>query len=188
MPRYSDKTFTTYSSDLVRELVNDVGVVPFGSDISEAKTYRAIWDTGATGSTITEQVVREGGLKPSGIVELAGVHGKQTVHTYRVSLVLPNKVNCEIRVAEVILTKGHDILIGMDIIGLGDFAVSSWQGRTTFTFRIPSMGEIDFLQPKHRPKNFLRALNTQNVGRNAPCPCGSGKKYKRCCGRDPAAA
>ena len=23
----------------------------------------------------------------------------------------------------------------------------------------------------------------QKVGRNAPCPCGSGKKYKRCCGR-----
>lgn len=21
------------------------------------------------------------------------------------------------------------------------------------------------------------------VGRNEPCPCGSGKKYKRCCGR-----
>jgi SWIM/SEC-C metal-binding protein len=21
------------------------------------------------------------------------------------------------------------------------------------------------------------------VGRNAPCPCGSGKKYKRCCGQ-----
>ncbi len=23
----------------------------------------------------------------------------------------------------------------------------------------------------------------QKVGRNAPCPCGSGKKYKRCCGK-----
>ncbi len=23
------------------------------------------------------------------------------------------------------------------------------------------------------------------VGRNAPCPCGSGKKHKRCCGRAP---
>jgi len=22
-----------------------------------------------------------------------------------------------------------------------------------------------------------------NVGRNQPCPCGSGKKYKKCCGR-----
>jgi len=24
---------------------------------------------------------------------------------------------------------------------------------------------------------------TKKVGRNDPCPCGSGKKYKRCCGR-----
>jgi preprotein translocase subunit SecA len=24
---------------------------------------------------------------------------------------------------------------------------------------------------------------SQKVGRNAPCPCGSGKKYKKCCGR-----
>ena len=23
---------------------------------------------------------------------------------------------------------------------------------------------------------------TAKVGRNDPCPCGSGKKYKRCCG------
>ena len=23
----------------------------------------------------------------------------------------------------------------------------------------------------------------KKVGRNAPCPCGSGKKYKKCCGR-----
>ena len=25
--------------------------------------------------------------------------------------------------------------------------------------------------------------NTPKVGRNEPCPCGSGKKYKKCCGR-----
>ncbi len=30
---------------------------------------------------------------------------------------------------------------------------------------------------------FIR--RRKKVGRNAPCPCGSGKKYKRCCGRDP---
>jgi SEC-C motif-containing protein len=24
---------------------------------------------------------------------------------------------------------------------------------------------------------------SQKVGRNEPCPCGSGKKYKKCCGR-----
>jgi len=25
-------------------------------------------------------------------------------------------------------------------------------------------------------------INTATVGRNDPCPCGSGKKYKKCCG------
>jgi uncharacterized protein YecA (UPF0149 family) len=24
----------------------------------------------------------------------------------------------------------------------------------------------------------------QEVGRNDPCPCGSGKKYKKCCGAE----
>jgi hypothetical protein len=28
-----------------------------------------------------------------------------------------------------------------------------------------------------------RLLATGAVGRNDPCPCGSGQKYKRCCGR-----
>ena len=28
----------------------------------------------------------------------------------------------------------------------------------------------------------LLAASTRPVGRNEPCPCGSGKKYKRCCG------
>lgn len=26
--------------------------------------------------------------------------------------------------------------------------------------------------------------NGKKPGRNDPCPCGSGKKYKKCCGRD----
>jgi len=24
---------------------------------------------------------------------------------------------------------------------------------------------------------------TEKIGRNSPCPCGSGRKYKKCCGR-----
>lgn len=27
-------------------------------------------------------------------------------------------------------------------------------------------------------------IKTEKIGRNAPCPCGSGKKYKKCCGRE----
>jgi preprotein translocase subunit SecA len=35
--------------------------------------------------------------------------------------------------------------------------------------------------PKRQP---VRA--TPRVGRNDPCPCGSGKKYKKCCGKGTA--
>ncbi len=28
-----------------------------------------------------------------------------------------------------------------------------------------------------------QAVSNKTVGRNEPCPCGSGKKYKNCCGR-----
>ena len=27
-------------------------------------------------------------------------------------------------------------------------------------------------------------VNKNKIGRNDPCPCGSGKKYKKCCGAD----
>ncbi len=36
-------------------------------------------------------------------------------------------------------------------------------------------------QQQLQPQPFVREV--PKVGRNAPCPCGSGKKYKNCCGR-----
>jgi len=32
-------------------------------------------------------------------------------------------------------------------------------------------------------KNSTTVRKEKKVGRNDPCPCGSGKKYKKCCGR-----
>ncbi|MCE8426629.1 MAG: SEC-C domain-containing protein [Candidatus Methanoperedens sp.] len=34
--------------------------------------------------------------------------------------------------------------------------------------------EMEQLEPEDQRK-------TKKVGRNAPCPCGSGQKYKKCC-------
>jgi preprotein translocase subunit SecA len=63
-----------------------------------------------------------------------------------------------------------------------------------FRIQIEEPKKIDHLrQPKEqklefsggegpaKPKPVQR--KTQKIGRNAPCPCGSGKKYKKCCGR-----
>ncbi|MFZ7132665.1 MAG: SEC-C metal-binding domain-containing protein [Eubacteriales bacterium] len=38
---------------------------------------------------------------------------------------------------------------------------------------------------KQIKKDFNRSkivVNNNKIGRNDPCPCGSGKKYKKCCG------
>ncbi|WP_366927956.1 SEC-C metal-binding domain-containing protein [Clostridium sp.] len=29
----------------------------------------------------------------------------------------------------------------------------------------------------------VKAINENNIGRNSLCSCGSGKKYKKCCGK-----
>jgi uncharacterized protein len=45
----------------------------------------------------------------------------------------------------------------------------------------PSRESITERAIKIREALFQNAL--ENVGRNDPCPCGSGKKFKKCCGR-----
>src|SRR4029077_1024120 len=35
--------------------------------------------------------------------------------------------------------------------------------------------------PAPAPRTDPAAAAGQKVGRNDPCPCGSGKKYKKCC-------
>lgn len=42
-------------------------------------------------------------------------------------------------------------------------------------------GEDD--EPLPPPVEPIKA-EKQEVGRNDPCPCGSGKKYKKCCGKN----
>jgi preprotein translocase subunit SecA len=42
-------------------------------------------------------------------------------------------------------------------------------------------GRAEAMAPRFAPPPAQRV---SSVGRNDPCPCGSGKKYKKCCGRD----
>jgi len=40
------------------------------------------------------------------------------------------------------------------------------------------------LSSRSRPENAQVVRTVPKVGRNEPCPCGSGKKYKHCCGKN----
>ena len=115
-------------------------------------------------------------MQPTGITIVHTPSGQSESPKFLVALGLPNKVIFnEVRVTLAKLTGNIDVLIGMDIIQRGDFAVTNHNGKTAFSFRIPSIGLIDFVQEINQMK--------VNPGRNAPCYCGSGKKYKHCHGQ-----
>lgn len=149
----------------------------------KVEKFVAIWDTGATSSVVTPTVVKKLGLIASGKTNLHGVAGsKKNADTYFVTFILPNKVRVNgVRVAEVPTIGGNaDMLIGMDIITLSDFSVTNVSGKTVFSFRTPSVKMIDYVDEINRSKP---AKSGKKVGRNEPCPCGSGKKYKHCHGK-----
>jgi preprotein translocase subunit SecA len=49
--------------------------------------------------------------------------------------------------------------------------------------RAPKEQKLSFSGGEGPPKPKPAQRKAKKVGRNAPCPCGSGKKYKKCCGR-----
>jgi len=44
---------------------------------------------------------------------------------------------------------------------------------------------LRLLYQNYKKKNNKESddVSKRKIGRNEPCPCGSGKKYKICCGR-----
>lgn len=175
--------FTTKANGLANVLQTEVEVFQPIPGQQKAEKFVAIWDTGATSSVITPDVVKKLGLIASGKTNLHGVAGSQNnANTYFVSFILPNKVRVDgVRVAEVSQIAGKaDMLIGMDIITLGDFSITNISGKTVFSFRIPSVKMIDYVDEINKSKSKKPG---KKVGRNELCPCGSGKKYKHCHGK-----
>ncbi|NMA01186.1 MAG: preprotein translocase subunit SecA [Clostridia bacterium] len=40
----------------------------------------------------------------------------------------------------------------------------------------------DMVENKYNDEQVKEPIKSNKIGRNDPCPCGSGKKYKKCCG------
>ena len=142
--------FTIQFNSRVDQLVSDIVVAKPRIDEPEwsAQKVRAIWDTGATTTAITEKLASSLSLHAVGTRTVLGVHGAADVNEYIVDIVLTNQV----LIPNVLVTglkafvSDCDALIGMDIIGEGDFTISrSPEGNTTMSYVLPSMGEIDLV-------------------------------------------
>ena len=175
MNRPASQSLTIAGNGVLRIIQSQCGIsLPFDSAKTVREptgTFDAIWDTGASATVITQKVIDQIGLKPIGMEISHTAMGSVNTEAYLVAVFLPNRV-CfpSVRVTRGKLL-GVDILIGMDIITIGDFAITNLGGKTVCSFRCPSLTKIDFV-----------AGAQISAGRNDPCPCGSGKKYKHCCG------
>jgi len=175
------RSFTTTNNKIVNVLQNTVeisqaSILNGNAEENKKCQYIATWDTGATNTMISQNVVDKCGLISTGMVRVGTAGGIVEANTYIIDLVLPDNMvmkNLNVTCGKL---NGTDVLVGMDIIQKGDFAVSNFNNQTKFTFRIPSLESLDFV------KNST--IHADNIpSRNSKCPCGSGKKYKNCCGR-----
>lgn len=163
-------------------LTSDVEIFPAcapGQVLQQGKTFVALYDTGATHSAVSPNIVADLQLPVIAAMNVGVGGGMLATTSHLVNIALPNKVMFPvIPVAKMVLLGGIDAIIGMDILGGGDFSVTHLNGKTTFSFCIPSRQEIDFVSDL----KSIQASTYPKVGRNDPCHCGSGKKFKKCHG------
>jgi len=87
---------------------------------------------------------------------------------------------------------------GMEILSVEKGGAGDDEGHVYFVARYTANGQAC----EHRENSYFRKIDGEwtfidgeietgepwrreepKVGRNDPCPCGSGKKYKKCCGK-----
>lgn len=60
--------------------------------------------------------------------------------------------------------------------------------KADWLYELPMWDEIFDAETKKNLYREAKKMNTivkgKKIGRNDPCPCGSGKKYKHCCGKN----
>jgi len=115
----------------------------------------ALWDTGAIVTCIKPWLKDKLNLRLLNTQTLlAGVGGEINAHITLVNIQLMCDVeiyDCPVYVAD--FPGDEDILIGMDIINMGDFVVCDTDGKTSFSFTIPPLPERT---------NFVDMVRTTN--------------------------
>ncbi|HNY35976.1 MAG TPA: retropepsin-like aspartic protease [Candidatus Pacearchaeota archaeon] len=169
------------SQGRLRGIMSEIGVrlTSTSGNIQDIKDkFNGVWDTGATGSVITEKIVNALGLKPIGQKQVGTANGNMTTNTYFVDFLLPGNVLISgLEVTEGKL-QGVDILVGMDVITLGDFSITNKNGNTVMSFRIPSMVEHDYI-PETERYNRLQFLKEQRKPKNNATKKKRLKRKKR---------
>ena len=153
--------FTTYDG-ITDELTTPVIIRPLYTTDTAFRgisfEVEALWDTGATDTCVKPTLWERLKLRPLefGRKQFTGIGGNVTADLTFVNLLLTPKL--EIVCSPVYITDfpgDADMLIGMDIIGLGDFIVCNANNKTSFSFAIPPFPDRINLADKAEIANKL---------------------------------
>ena len=150
---HQPSAFTSRVGGLASRLMTACGVCEAfdpkntnGKPHPEVKNFTALWDTGATTSVISPNVATALGLTPITFSQIHHANGSSTVPVHYVNILLPNRIGVPVLKVTECALNGADVLIGMDIIKRGDFAITHKDGNTVFSFQTPSTHEYDFVK------------------------------------------
>ena len=136
-------TFTKKYSEISKVLTLPVSIRFTG--VTQSYETHGIIDTGAIVSIISHNVVERLGVQPQGYRFMDTASEKRVITPiYNASIVLCEKLEISnLTVGDGILPDGEECLIGMDILSLGDLAVTHFDSKTCISFRIPSLQSIE---------------------------------------------
>ena len=104
----------------------------------------AIWDTGSQRTVLSAKVAKQLGLISLGQVMMQHANGTTPAETYLVNLILPNGME----IPHLYVMEGYigdtDVLLGMDVITLGDLCITEPNGETRLSFQTPSTHKTDY--------------------------------------------
>jgi hypothetical protein len=134
----------TYSYvKLQRRIITPVYLYGVSALVPKDTVTNALWDTGAAISAIVPRIQQELNLVQIGTKYVRGVTGVKKVPLVMLTLELPNDLlKQDVEVAVCNFSSDVGMIIGMNIITLGDFVLLHGNNHTEFSFTIP---------PRHLP-------------------------------------
>jgi len=163
-------------------LLQDWREYAYGVDI-KSKPGKAIWDKYfKEEKAVYEQLLTEPDKIVSGTVrELAIKYNMELKYMagfldgINDSLKEPNPIET--------MTEDTEVKLDIDLEKLYYYMV---EAKADWLYGLPAWNNL--LSPEKRKEIYNKQkksgtiVKEKKIGRNDPCPCGSGKKYKKCCG------
>lgn len=187
LPKGLFRAFTVKASGPMLSIRFNIGIAapvpgPEGIPDDQITSFVGIINTGQPTSQLNKKVAEKLNITPTVL------RGHEV---YLVDIYLPNRIRFSGVPMLPVEDPNKECVLGMDVLACGDLAISNVDRKTTFSFRVPSGRVVDFVEESKQGATDAASAKSAPiktnpvtmVDRNQLCVCGSGKKYKNCCGK-----